>query len=117
MSKIKVGDKVKVLRIPGVNINNHPDIKQNTFTVKKGPDSHGSYYLLESSYFAYGEKDLELVSRHQDNLSIQGHLWLIVKRDNGKVVKGFETRKEARENLNSNYDHREKFKIVKYEFK
>lgn len=114
MSKIKVGDKVKVLRISGVNIDNHPDIKQNTFTVKK---ALGSCYLLESSYFLYGEEDLELVSRHQDNLGIRGHLWLIVKRDNGKVVEGFETRKEARENLNSNYDSRKNFKIVKYEFK
>lgn len=117
MSKIKVGDKVRVLRVPGVNINNHPDIKQNTFTVEKGPDSHGYYYLLESSYLVYGEKDLELVSRHQDNLGIRGHLWLIVKRDNGKVVEGFKTRARARHALSSTYDYWKKLKIVKYEFK
>lgn len=117
MSKIKVGDKVRVLRIPGVNMDNHPDIKENIFTVEKVPDSRNSNYLLDSNYFAYGEEDLELVSTHQDNLGIQGHLWLIVNRANGKVVEGYETRKEARENLESNYDDCKKFKIVKYEFK
>jgi len=112
MPKIKVGDKVKVISIPGVNIDNHPDIKQNTFTVVQILDGEYTHYQLDSSDFVFGENDLEVVSRN-----INGHLWLIANRITGKVIEGYETRQEARDNLSLTYFSPEKFNIIKYEFK
>ena len=111
-TKFKVGDKVKVISIPGVDINNHPDMKDKIYTVR---DTWGKeIYINDSFGFVFHASNLESVSK---SLTLKGHLWLIVNKESGKVVEGYETRKEARENLNSNYDFRKNFKVVKYEFK
>lgn len=111
-TKFKVGDKVKVISIPGVDINDRPEMKDKIYTVK---DVLTKYIYLNDSFgFVFHPPNLELVSKP---LKLKGHLWLIVNKESGRVVEGFETRARARHALSSTYDYWKKLKIVKYEFK
>lgn len=47
--------------------------------------------------------------------ALNGHIWLITNKQTGKVIEGYQTSKEARENF-CNYDNPSDFKIVKYSF-
>lgn len=111
-TKFKVGDKVKVISIPGVDINNHPEMKDKIYTVRDKWNKE--IYINDSFGFVFHASNLELVSK---SLELKGHLWLIVNKESGRVVEGFETRARARYALSSTYDYWKKLKIVKYEFK
>lgn len=111
-ANFKVGDKVKVISIPGVDIDNHPEMKGRVYTIQQKCGKQ--LFINDSLGFVFHAPNLKLVS---ESLELRGHLWLIVNKQSGKVIEGYETRKEARMNLSSNYDYRENFKIVKYEFK
>ena len=110
-TNFKVGDKVKVISIPCVSIDNHPEMKGRIYTIQEKCGEQ--LFINDSLGFVFYAIDLKLVSESRE---LKGHLWLIVKQS-GKVIAGYETREEARMNLSSNYDSRENFKIVKYEFK
>lgn len=110
-TKFKVGDKVKVISIPGISIDNHPEMKGRVYTIQ---EKYGKQLFINDRVgFVFTAPNLKLVS---ESLELKGHLWLIAKQS-GKVIAGYETREEARMNLSSKYDSRENFKIVKYEFK
>lgn len=111
-ANFKVGDKVKVISIPGVDIDNQPEMKGRIYTIQEKVGEE--LFINDSLGFVFHAPNLKLVS---ESLELKGHLWLIANKQSGKVIEGYETREEARMNLSSNYDSRENFKIVKYEFK
>lgn len=116
MQKIKVGDMVKVLNIPGLCNEDYPEIVGEVFKVTRADVEEDSYSVENtSSYFSYYARDLEL----QSPKALNGHIWLIANKQTGKVIEGYQTRKEARENLmlkECQSDFKINYKIVKYTF-
>ena len=115
-SKFKVGDKVKVLSILGVDSDDYPEIVGKVFTVvNSNSDYPRGLYQLNNCVFSFNDDSLELDEPKAQQPSLNGHIWLIVNKKMSKVVEGFETRNEARFSK-SFYDFPENFKIVKYIF-
>lgn len=135
-AKFKVGDKVKV-RIPEdqlesfnpdevntsgdwTGINYFPDgmatyLGQIGEVTEYDPDLKSYRILFEDSDDWYFPESF-VVSVKDTSETLNGHIWLIVNKKTGKVIEGYQARKEARDNLAIMYDNPSQFKIIKYTF-
>ena len=134
--KFKVGDKVKV-RIPEDQLDSfnqyEPNFSGDWHGVNYFPDPMATYLGCVGEVTEYDSylKSYRILFKNSDDWyfpesfivsvkdtseTLNGHLWLIVNKKTGKVIEGYQTRKEARDNLAIMYDNSSQFKILKYTF-